>query len=96
MQSCKASLAARQAVLQHSNRRRRFGDTAIMAERGWETLQGLCAILESPRWPIAKKCQAVDGCLDVNRCTILSLPNNKLLRASRLPNYAQLMACGMH
>jgi len=38
-----------------------------MAERGWETFQGLNAILESPRWPIAKKCQAVDGCVDLNR-----------------------------
>lgn len=41
--------------------------SCIMGERGWETFQGLNAILESVRWPIAKKCQAVDGCLDINR-----------------------------
>ena len=34
------------------------------------TFQGLNSILESPRWPIAKKCQAVDGCLDLNRCSV--------------------------
>ncbi|KAK9831540.1 hypothetical protein WJX81_007383 [Elliptochloris bilobata] len=38
-----------------------------MGERGWESFQGLNAILESQRWPIAKKCQAVDSCLDLNR-----------------------------
>ena len=49
-----------------------------MGDSTFATFQGLNTILESPRWPIAKKCQAVDGCLDLNRCevaggTLLSL-----------------------
>ena len=39
-----------------------------MGESTFATFQGLNSILESPRWPIAKKCQAVDGCLELNRC----------------------------
>ncbi|KAK9815560.1 hypothetical protein WJX72_005838 [[Myrmecia] bisecta] len=38
-----------------------------MADRGWDTFAGLNAILEGQKLPIAKACQAVEGCLDVNR-----------------------------
>ena len=29
---------------------------------------GLVKVLENPRWPIARACQAVEACLDMNKC----------------------------
>jgi len=29
---------------------------------------GLVKVLENPRWPVARACQAVEACLDMNKC----------------------------
>lgn len=41
-----------------------------MSESGWETIQGLKNVLEGHPVSIAKACQAVEKCLELNRCAI--------------------------
>lgn len=35
------------------------------------TPAGLVAILENPKWPVSKACQAVEDCILANRCAWL-------------------------
>ena len=39
-------------------------------ERSWETatFPGLIAVLENPKWPVAKVVAAIEDCLAANRC----------------------------
>jgi hypothetical protein len=38
-----------------------------MSRASYDTFNGLNAVLESPRWPVADACAAVERCLEVNR-----------------------------
>ena len=51
---------------------------------------GLVKVLENPRWPIARACQAVEACLDMNKCAAAALAlqpqplqRNRSLRTQR-------------
>ena len=40
---------------------------------------GLVKVLENPRWPVARACQAVEACLDMNKCAAQPAAHNKHL-----------------
>lgn len=54
---------------------------------------GLVKVLENPRWPVARACQAVEACLDMNKCeTGPRLTKHTLLCASSICG-SQLAGC---
>lgn len=41
-----------------------------MASWDAATPAGLVAILDNPKWPVSKACQAVEDCILANRCAL--------------------------
>ena len=46
---------------------------------------GLVKVLENPRWPVARACQAVEACLDMNKCAPCGARRACLICSSRRP-----------